>query len=445
MMVSLLSLSSIVSANTLPDVPGKYADMINPLIKEGIINGYTDGTFKPNNNVTRAEAATMIGKVLDLNGEQKPSTLFSDVEASHFASGYIQSAVNEGIVSGYPDGTFKPSKSITRGEMAIIVTRAFNLRESVKVGFTDVVGTNYESVVSRVYAAGIVTGYPDGTFRTNNPITRAEFSIMVYRALNPVADKPQPAPTPSPEPIATKYVNVTTSLNVRSGPGTTNPKVGSLYPNDEVKVYKYVGSWAQIVSGNLKGYVHADYLIDKPKQSNGIITIDAGHGGSDPGAVANGVQEKVINLEVAKYVKKYLEAEGIQVVMTRTDDTFLTLGRRVQIAEGANSDAFVSIHANAATAAANGTETFYSTASRATDSKKLAEFIQTRLVKALGTNDRGVKTGSFQVIKYNKLPATLVELGFLTNKGDVKILLAKKDEAGKAIAQGIMDYLNWKE
>ncbi|SER70175.1 N-acetylmuramoyl-L-alanine amidase [Gracilibacillus ureilyticus] len=462
MMVSFICLSQSVSANTLPDVPEKYKDMINPLIEEGIITGYTNGTFKPNNNVTRAEAATMIGRALHLDGNQQASSLFSDVDVSHYASGYIQSAVNKGIVSGYPNGTFKPDDSITRGEMAVIVSRAFELSDKANVTFSDVVGTSYESFISKVYAAEIVSGYPDGTFKPDKPINRAEFSIMVFRALNPVVDKPQPAPAPKPEPkpepapapkpdpepdkpIATKYVNVTTSLNVRSGPGTSYSKVGSLYRNNEVKVLKYSGDWAQIESGSIIGYVHADYLMDQPEKLRGIITIDPGHGDHDPGATANGVKEKDINLDVAKYVRQYLEAEGIKVVMTRTDDTFLSLGRRVEIAENANSDAFVSIHANAATASANGTETFYSTASRATDSKKLAEFIQTRLVKALGTNDRGVKEGGFQVIKYNSLPSALVELGFLTNTGDVKILLAKKEEAGEAIAQGIMDYYNWKE
>ena len=129
--------------------------------------------------------------------------------------------------------------------------------------------------------------------------------------------------------------------------------------------------------------------------------------------------------------------------MTRRDDTYPTLSERVNIAVNSNADAFVSIHGNSASASAAGTETFYSTAStRANDSKQLATFIQNRLYPALGTKNRGVKTGDFFVIYKNPLPSALVELGFITNSGDASKLSSDyyRNLAAEAIANGILDY-----
>jgi len=133
--------------------------------------------------------------------------------------------------------------------------------------------------------------------------------------------------------------------------------------------------------------------------------------------------------------------------MTRRDDTYPTLSERVNIAVNSNADAFVSIHANSATPTASGTETYYSTAAtRAEESKQLATFIQNRLYPALGTRDRGVKIANYQVIYKTPLPATLVELGFISNSSDSSKLASDyyRNKAAEAIALGIEDYYNWK-
>ena len=135
--------------------------------------------------------------------------------------------------------------------------------------------------------------------------------------------------------------------------------------------------------------------------------------------------------------------------MTRRTDIYPTLGQRVDIAVNAKADAFVSIHGNKfSRESANGTETYYSTASiRADNSKQLATFIQERLYPALGTYDRGVRTANFQVIYKNPLPAALVELGFISNKDDASKLSSNyyRDKAAEAIALGIQDYYEWKK
>jgi competence protein ComEC len=177
------------SANAgFTDVPPTYSfyDEIMYLSGEEVINGFNDGTFKPDNNVTRAAAAAMIGRAIGLNGEQRETT-FNDVNPSSFASGYIASAVEEGIIKGYTDGTFRPNKIVNRGEMAIFIARAFDISGSpMTTFFSDVTSQVISaSSINAIHKAGIAGGYTDGTFRPYLDLNRSQFSAFLARALNP--------------------------------------------------------------------------------------------------------------------------------------------------------------------------------------------------------------------------------------------------------------------
>ena len=100
--------------------------MVLYLSSQEIIYGFSDGTFKPNDTVTRAQAAIMIGRALDLNGNQRDTT-FRDVTSNVTGSGYIAAAVEKGIISGFSDGTYRPYQPVSRGQMAIFLNRAFTL------------------------------------------------------------------------------------------------------------------------------------------------------------------------------------------------------------------------------------------------------------------------------------------------------------------------------
>lgn len=462
----VVSLSSKeTSAASLTDIPSKYSKEIGYLLDRNVVTGYPDKTFGPKLSVTREEAATMVGRALGLSGKQR-STSFKDVSKSDWASGYIQSAYENKILTMSQEGTFRPKAKITRGEMAYLVQRAFKLTEKGAVTISDVKasGALYDAI-NAVVTAGLSNGYPDGTFKPNNVMTREEFALFVARGLN----KDFRVST-ALEPIGEAMVNAT-SLNVRSGPSTANSVVGVLPNKAAVMIYKYDGVWAYISSGKITGYVHTNYLVEpsaeepeeteeptepeEPAQptepSEKIIAIDPGHGGKDPGAVGNGLQEKEINLSVALKVEKILKQKGIKVFMTRRDDTFLELNERVQVSVAAKADTFVSIHANKFDQeSANGTETYYSTAAlseRAENSKQLSTFIQNRLYKALGTRNRGVKEAKYHVIHKNPLPASLVELGFISNTNDAAKLASEdyRNKAAEAIALGIVDYYNWRK
>ena len=118
--------------------------------------------------------------------------------------------------------------------------------------------------------------------------------------------------------------------------GANYSKVGSFKDGTQVNIYRYEGDWAYVSSGSITGYVNSYYLATP--SSGKKIAIDAGHGGSDTGAIGNGLLEKEINLSIALKVESLLKQKGIQVVMTRNNDTFISLDGRVAKAVNANAD-----------------------------------------------------------------------------------------------------------
>ena len=158
-----------------------------------------------------------------------------------------------------------------------------------------------------------------------------------------------------------------------------------------------------------------------PKKEGFLIVLDAGHGGSDPGAAGTlGNQEKDFTLAVTRLLKEQLEqVKGIQIVETRSGDTYPTLQDRVQIAEDVQADLFLSIHANSFKPETRGTETYYYTEK----SKEFATILHKYLIEATGFPDRGVKKQNFYVIKNTTMPSSLLEIGFLTNKEENQRML----------------------
>lgn len=161
-----------------------FLEEITFLTTKDIISGFTPDTFKPNNIVTRAQAAIMIGRALGLDGTQRETT-FTDVGASIAASGFIDSAVKKGIITGYGNNTYRPNEAVTRGQMAIFLSRAFALKQEADVSFTDVPSGSAAYIhVKRILNEGITIGYPNGTYKPNNKLTRSDFSAFMARALN---------------------------------------------------------------------------------------------------------------------------------------------------------------------------------------------------------------------------------------------------------------------
>lgn len=182
------------------------------------------------------------------------------------------------------------------------------------------------------------------------------------------------------------------------------------------------------------------------------IVLDPGHGGSDTGAIGpSGLTEKAVTLAVSQKVKSLLEASGARVVMTRDKDVDVygrnatdrqELQARVNVGEFApGANIFVSIHCNAfSSPSAHGTEVYYYPGS--VRGQKLASSIHRELLQAGGLADRGVRTANFYVIKHSSMPATLLELAFITNPREESLLGDSKYQTSlaRAIVRGISKY-----
>lgn len=182
-----------------------------------------------------------------------------------------------------------------------------------------------------------------------------------------------------------------------------------------------------------------------------IITLDPGHGGSDPGAVgANGTKEKNITLAIAEKVEELLKKRGAKVYMTRTTDKDVygpyasdvdELQARVNVAEKYDSDLFISLHINSSVnKKIGGFSTYYYP--KTSQDLKIAKAIQDQLTSNFGVDDLGVREANFYVIKRSTMPATLLELCFISNEKEEKLMNSKwfQNKTAKLIAEGIEEY-----
>lgn len=149
------------------------------------IMGYKDGTIRPNNNISRAEVATIFFRLLTDESREyfwQETNDFSDVADNYWASPAISTLTNAGILKGYKDGTFRPRDTITRAEMATIIARFANLTEN-KVTFKDIEGHWAQDAIELAAGNGWIFGYEDNTFCPDNNITRAATIAMINRVL----------------------------------------------------------------------------------------------------------------------------------------------------------------------------------------------------------------------------------------------------------------------
>lgn len=199
----------VLANNPFKDVKvnSPYYKIIHEMRDAGIIQGYEDGTFRPDTTISRQHAAALVSRALKINDltleKTKEFKQPKDLRTDSPFYNDIKDLVEAGLLELDSQGNVNPNKPLTRGEMAEIIAVAFNLEVKADYVFGDVKGSKYEEYVKALYSNGVTTGYEDYTFKLNGSLTRVHYVLFMHRAMNIDADfvaEPIPTPTPKPTP-----------------------------------------------------------------------------------------------------------------------------------------------------------------------------------------------------------------------------------------------------
>lgn len=242
------------------------------------------------------------------------------------------------------------------------------------------------------------------------------------------------------------------NANLRTGPSTQYASVLLGQAGSTYKLISKSGDWLQVQLPNGSTAWVASWLTTNTsgKQSStshtsGIqgktIVLDAGHVGRDPGKIGATYLEKDLTLATVMQTASMLQAAGANVVFTRSQDTYLALDERVKVSHATNADAFISFHYNSALKTSSGIMSFYYSPSK---DRALANSVQNELVKSTNLHNAGVHFGDFHVSRENNKPAILVELGFLSNPTEERIVSSAgyRQKVARGIVEGVTNYFN---
>ncbi|MFB7157225.1 SH3 domain-containing protein [Lysinibacillus sp. NPDC056232] len=245
--------------------------------------------------------------------------------------------------------------------------------------------------------------------------------------------------------------DATTTAEVveRVDAGEIYPIVGAKNDFYEIQVddkTAFVANWVVTTSSPSKAVTATKKEKSKPRKKgtlNGLtIIVDAGHGGNDHGTTGQrGTDEKEITLKTASLLASKLSAAGANVVMTRESDEYVALRKRVSIAHQYEADAFISIHYDATDdSSVNGFTSYYMNSNQ----QDLAEAINNGLSNKIDLKNRGTQQGNYLVLRENRQKAALIELGYLSNGSEERVITSAKfrEQATLGIYQGILNYFN---
>ncbi len=317
------------------------------------------------------------------------------------------------------------------------VTRSFKMRSTLAPTMT-VSGSPGKTVLKLPLTRAIGTQDYNAFTLKNDPVTKRPNRLVVDITADKTATPSVVIPKTTPaktEPAKPAVTTPKTTVPKATTPKVTVPKKQAVEKKEEKKTSKSDG---YKTNGGLKGKK---------------ITLDAGHGGSDPGAIgASGTREKDVTLKITKKVQELLKKKGAKVSMTRTTDKDVygpnasdvqELQARVDVAEDNDADAFVSIHINSSTNKnVGGFSSYYYP--KTNNDARLAQAVQDRLVKNFGLDDLGIRKANFYVNKRCSMPSTLLELAFISNPKEEKLMKSNWyiNKLAKSIADGIEDYFD---
>jgi len=497
----------------LNDIQGHWAQTdINRAVDAGYVKGYTDATFRPNTPVKRSEFITMLNAAFGVP-DGGTGSKFLDVHENDWFAENIWSAVNAGYMGIYTDNILNPNLPIPRQEAAALTANLAGIVAGADVkAFTDADGIAEwaREQINAMVSAGVMDGYPDGSFRPDGKITRAEAVALINRAQTYSGSRKVTAllkvtgsivnirsgPDTSYSVLKKayggdmldasllsannwykvnvggtagwvigSYVSAVKSIDVENKGGDTNGQGGAASGQNgnvsrggdagrgTVTGSETTGSAIQTGDTGTDGSgsgTNNSAGLDQNGMNGRLVVIDAGHGGYDDGATGpDGLKEKNITLSIALKLSELLKGAGYNTLLTRSDDTFVSLPDRSLKANASKADIFVSIHCNSSEYhTGHGTEV-YTEPDRLSPvykqqeiSRYLAGLVQNELSKALGLTDRGTKEKDLAVCRETNLPAILVETAFIDNREEELLLNdpSFQDKATAAIKQAIDRY-----
>jgi parallel beta-helix repeat protein len=463
-----------VSVPSFADIQQHWtSEFVRGLASQGMITGFEDGTFRPDAKMSRAQYAALLANTFNPLPKREAAN-FSDLPANFWAAPAIQRVYRGGLMAGFQGGTFQPNQNVTRIQVLLALVNALGLpsgNSNVLSRYEDAaaIPAQTQGSIASATQAQIVVNYPQvNQLNPNREATRGEVAAMVYQAMvqsarslaiaspyivipnsnpnsadrasTPVASPTPPAatPTPAPSPIPTPApAPAPTPIRTPAPTPISAPAPAPSPAPIPIPVPPPAAPTPVPV-------LPVPPVVPSPSEVT-VVVVDPGHGGNDPGAIGiDGLREKDINLSVAQEVADLLQQQGLQVVMTRPDDRTLELAPRVRIAEQAKANLFLSIHANAISLSrpeVNGLETYHFPGS--TGGSRLAQAVHSSILQTITIRDRGVRQANFYVLRYTSMPATLVELGFVTGREDAANLAnpSHRSQLARAIATGTLEYV----
>ncbi len=382
------------------DVGSEHKNMtaIYEMAEAGILNGYEDGTFKPDNPVTRAELSVIISRTLGFKKDEEKIDVklpFDDVYDGYWAIDYIKYAYKTKIINGMGDGTFLPAGKVTYEQAVKMIVCASGFEKEAKDMMDEKWYSGYLKIAERVGILENVTAH------IGKSATRSDIVQMMYNS------------------IANEYILLEDKKDDK------NPEEENKEPEEE-----------EIIE-----YIEEEIEVKK-------IVVDAGHNfdGFDKGARLedDSIIEEVITWQIADKLKDCLEDLGFEVYMTRknlkssigNESVIESLRARVEMAHDVDADLFISVHCNVG--GGTGVETYCYDLQGS--GAKLSKEITKSISKATGLYNRGPKESNFYVIKNTAMTAVLIETGFIDNEEDAKILTSDKKQ--KDMAKAIADAVN---
>lgn len=474
-----------------------FAQSIWSAVNAGYMGIYTDNIFNPNLPIPRQEAAALTANLAGIGSGAGVKT-FTDADGiAGWAQRQIDSLVSAGIMDGYPDGTFRPDGKISRAEAVALINRARTFAGSTKVtALLTVTGsvvnirsgpdTSY-GVVKKVYSgdtlnasllssdnwykvdldgtAGWITGSyvsahnsadAEGTGGRSDTATGRGNTLEQDGAASGQNGNTTGQGSTANQGSTTGQGSVPDQGGAGSGQDGNvsrggDPGRGAVTGSDSSGSAIQTGGTATDGSGS---GADSSANPDQNGASGRLVVIDAGHGGYDDGATGpSGTREKNITLSIALKLSELLKGAGYNTLMTRSDDTFISLPDRSLAANGSKADIFVSIHCNSSEYhTGRGTEVYTEpdrlnpVYKQQENSRYLAGLVQNELIKALGLTDRGIREKDLAVCRETNTPAILIETAFIDVKEEESLLndTSFQDKAAAAIKLGIDSYFSGK-